>query len=107
MVSGSFKSIEKESVAKNTEISKLQKELTILKGQNQELTNLHDKNENKEKFDKTKPYVDDVLVTKMLRTIHKRLNNLLAEGEVDQKDKEVINNIDEIREVSSDQKKLF
>ena len=107
MVSGRFKSIEKESVAKNTEISKLQKELTILKGQNQELTNLHDKNENKEKFDKTKPYVDDVLVTKMLRTIHKRLNNLLAEGEVDQKDKEVINNIDEIREVSSDQKKLF
>ena len=107
MVSGRFKSIEKESVAKNTEISKLQKELTILKGQNQELTNLHDKNENKEKFDKTKPYVDDVLVTKMLRTIHKRLNNLLEEGEVDQKDKEVINNIDEIREVSSDQKKLF
>ena len=104
MISGRLKAVEKELLTKNIEISELRKEFSTLKAQNEELNNLS--NKNKEKFDKT-TYVDELSVTKMLRTIHDRLNTLFEEGEVDQKENKPLKNIDEIKEVSSDQQKLF
>ena len=107
MVSGRLKTIEKELSKKNEQISELNTASSTLKDHIQELTNLNYDNQNKEELNKTNPYIDETLVTKILGSIHEKLKTLIDKDGIDLEENRKRNNSNEIKEVETDQKELF
>ena len=107
MVSGRLKTIEKELSKKNEQITELNTASSTLKDHIQELTNLNYDNQNKEELNKTNPYIDETLVTKILGSIHEKLKTLIDKDGIDLEENRKRNNSNEIKEVETDQKELF
>ena len=107
MVSGRLKTIEKELSKKNEQISELNTASSTLKDHIQELTNLNYDNQNKEELNKTNPYIDETLVTKILGSIHEKLKTLIDKDGIDLEENKKRNNSNEIKEVETDQQELF
>ena len=107
MVSGRLKTIEKELSKKNEQISELNTASSTLKDHIQELTNLNYDNQNKEELNKTNPYIDETLVTKILGSIHEKLKTLIDKDGIDLEENRKRNNSNEIKEVETDQQELF
>jgi hypothetical protein len=107
MISGRLKTIEKELSTKNEQILEINTASLSLKDQIQELTNLNYNNQNKEKLDKTKSYIDETLVTKILGAIHDKLKSVIEKDGINVEENNKRNDSNETKDVEIDQQELF
>ena len=107
MISGRLKTFEKKYSTRSIEISKLNEDLSTLKTQNQKLSSLNKDVKDIVKTDNTKPYIDEVSVTNILKAINNRLNRLIEESGINYEEKNKENQSAKIKEPDTDQKELF